>query len=382
MGRRRRGWFGPHRLHLGTDAGRPSRWAAGLDPGGPIGASRRPDRRQGGVDALPGGAGGSPAVAGRKDDVGSLVVRRCRARGAGAGCPPGKAMRHARGTFPGTAEDGRMDAEAAAQAGIGVGAAVGPVAETDGLGASVSLASSRLAYATRRAAMARNGPHAAPLEPDPASGAAAPLPSPWRLAATAEHGGAKGPAAAGRGRHCAPCARQGAPARAGDAFCGGQPCARPPRPSVPMRRTCLQGALPGRPPRPIPGGRGPPQGLGARPGTTRPTGARPPSRAWAPRQHRRPPRRSACRPPPGTAGSPHAAASCPRATTQDRPSGRRGTPAEATRRSRTPSYSAATPPWGRRGASEGTAMPAWRGAWGTTRRSRQWHARGCASSMR
>jgi hypothetical protein len=56
-----------------------------------------------------------------------------------------------------------MDAEAAAQAGIGVGAAVGPVAETDGLGTPVSLASSQLAYATRRAAMARNGLHAAPL---------------------------------------------------------------------------------------------------------------------------------------------------------------------------------------------------------------------------
>jgi transposase len=66
--------------------------------------------------------------------------------------------------------------------------------------------------------MARNRLHAVLRESDPAFEAAADLSSAWQLAAMAEHGGAKGLAAAGRRRYCTLCARQGVPAQARDAF--------------------------------------------------------------------------------------------------------------------------------------------------------------------
>ena len=61
---------------------------------------------------------------------------------------PGKAMKYAREMFPGTVKNDRTDAEAIAQIGIGGRTAIRPMAETDDLGACVSLVSLRLAYAT------------------------------------------------------------------------------------------------------------------------------------------------------------------------------------------------------------------------------------------
>lgn len=362
MERKRKDWFGPHRLHLGIGVGKPSHWAVGLDPDGPLRTSRRLDRRQGDVDALLGEAGeGALAIIDQKDDVGSLVVRRCRARGIDVGCLPGKAMRHAREMFPGTAENDRMDAEAIAQTGIGSRTAIGPIAETDDLGASVSLASSQLAYATRRATMARDGLHAVPLESDPASGAAAPLSSPWQLAAMAEYGGAKGIAAAGRRRCCTLCARQGVPARAGDAFWGAAMLSAPSA-FHPDAGDVLAGSLagealeadseragpsagPGRPPRDdetcrclltIPG-IGPkaasalatPIGMSLFPGDSK---------------------LAACC---GLVPADHDSGSSIRSQ-RDARGGNKAL--------KTSSYSAATPSWGRRGASEGATMPASRGA--------------------
>ena len=66
-------------------------------------------------------------------------------------------MKYAREMFPGMAKNDRIDAEAIAQTGIGIRTAIRPIAETDEPGASVSLVSSQLAYATRRA-----GPQQAP----------------------------------------------------------------------------------------------------------------------------------------------------------------------------------------------------------------------------
>ena len=59
--------------------------------------------------------------------------------------------------FPGTAKNDRTDAGLIAQTGIGDRTAIRPIAETDDLGASVSLVSSQLSYVTRRA-----GPQQAP----------------------------------------------------------------------------------------------------------------------------------------------------------------------------------------------------------------------------
>ena len=70
--------------------------------------------------------------------------------------------------------------------------------------------------------------------------------------AMAECGEAKGLAAAGRRRYCTLCARQGVPGQG--THSGSCPCARAPRPSIPMQRTCWQAAWPGRSLRPIPRG--------------------------------------------------------------------------------------------------------------------------------
>lgn len=219
MERKQKDWFGPHRLYLGIDVGKSFHWAVGLDPDGSIRISRRLDNRQEDVDALLDEAGeGALVIVDQKNNIGSLVVRRCRAKGVDVGYLPGKAMKNAREMFPGTAKNDRIDAEAIAQTGIGLRTAIRPIAETDDLGASVSLVSSQLSYATRRTTMARNRLHAVLLESDPAFEAAADLSSAWQLAAMAEHGGAKGLAAAGRRRYCTLCARQGVPAQARDAF--------------------------------------------------------------------------------------------------------------------------------------------------------------------
>ena len=219
MERKQKDWFGPHRLYLGIDVGKSFHWAVGLDPDGSIRISRRLYNRQEDVDALLDEAGeGALVIVDQKNNIGSLVVRRCRAKGVDVGYLPGKAMKNAREMFPGTAKNDRIDAEAIAQTGIGLRTAIRPIAETDDLGASVSLVSSQLSYATRRATMARNRLHAVLLESDPAFEAAADLSSAWQLEAMAGFGGAKGLAAAGRRRYCTLCARQGVPAQARDAF--------------------------------------------------------------------------------------------------------------------------------------------------------------------
>ena len=93
-----------------------------------------------------------------------------------------------------------------------------PIAESDDLGASVSLLSSQLAYATRRATMARNRLHAVLLESDPALEAAVDLSSAWQLSAMSELGGAAGVAAAGKRRYRSLCGRLGAREAARDAL--------------------------------------------------------------------------------------------------------------------------------------------------------------------
>ena len=120
--------------------------------------------------------------------------------------------------LPGTAKNDRIDAEAIAQAGMSLGCAVLPIADTDDLGASMSLLSSQPAYATRRATMARNRLHAVLLESDPAFEAAADLSAAWTLDVLAAFGGAAGIAAAGRRSYGAACARGGAAKEARDAF--------------------------------------------------------------------------------------------------------------------------------------------------------------------
>ena len=66
---------------------------------------------------------------------------------------PGKAMKYAREMFPGTAKNDRTDTDLIAQMGIGGRTAIRPIAETDELGACVSLVSLQLAYATRRSGL-------------------------------------------------------------------------------------------------------------------------------------------------------------------------------------------------------------------------------------
>ena len=92
-------------------------------------------------------------VVDQKNNIGSLVVRRCRARGVDVGYMTGLTMKKARDMWPGTAKTDRIDAEIIARTALGMRRVVLPIAESDDLGASVSLLSSQLAYATRRATM-------------------------------------------------------------------------------------------------------------------------------------------------------------------------------------------------------------------------------------
>ena len=208
MKRRQEDWFGPHELHLGVDVGKSFHWAVGLDREGEIRISRRVENRLDDVDALLEEAG----------DAALVVVRRCRAKGIDVGYLPGKSMKSAREMLPGTAKNDRTGAEVIAQAGMSLRCAVLPIADTDDLGASMSLLSSQLAYATRRATMARNRLHAVLLESDPAFEAAADLSAAWTLDVLAAFGGAAGIAAAGRRSYGAACARSGATREARDAF--------------------------------------------------------------------------------------------------------------------------------------------------------------------
>ena len=195
-------FFGAHALYLGIDVGKSFHWAIGLDASGEIAINRRLENRADDVDALLDEAGeGALVVVDQKNNIGSLVVRRCRARGVDVGYMPGKTMKQARDMFPGTAKSDRIDAEVIARTALGMRRVVLPIAETDDLGASVSLLSSQLAYATRRATMARNRLHAVLLESDPAFEAACDLSSAWQLSAMAGLGGAAGIAAAGRRRY-------------------------------------------------------------------------------------------------------------------------------------------------------------------------------------
>lgn len=219
MASRKEDAFGPHELYLGIDVGKSFHWAVGVDAGGEVVIDRPLPNRQADVDGLLEEAGaGALVVVDQKNNIGSLVVRRCRAAGVDVGYLPGKAMKQARDMFPGTAKTDRIDAEVIARTALGMRRVVLPIAESDDLGASVSLLSSQLAYATRRATMARNRLHAVLLESDPALEAAADLSSAWQLSAMAELGGAAGIASAGKRRYRAICGRLRAREEARDAL--------------------------------------------------------------------------------------------------------------------------------------------------------------------
>ena len=219
MASRKEDRFGPHELYLGIDVGKSFHWAVGIGPDGAVVIDRPLPNRQPDIDALLEEAGsGALVVVDQKNNIGSLVVRRCRAAGVDVGYLPGKAMKQARDMFPGTAKTDRIDAEVIARTALGMRPAVLPVAETDDLGASVSLLGSQLAYATKRATMARNRLHSVLLESDPAFEAAADLSAAWQLTVMSALGGAPGIAAAGRRRYRALCGRLRAAEAARDAL--------------------------------------------------------------------------------------------------------------------------------------------------------------------
>lgn len=219
MARRKEDHFGPHDVYLGIDVGKSFHWAFALGASGEVLVDRPLPNRQADVDALIAEAGaGALVVVDQKNNIGSLVVRRCRAAGVDVGYLPGKAMKQARDLFPGTAKTDRIDAEVIARTAMGVRGVVLPVAESDDLGASVSLLSSQLEYATRRATMARNRLHAVLLESDPAFEAACDLRGTWQLSVLAELGGAAGVCAAGKRRYRSLCGRLRAREAARDAL--------------------------------------------------------------------------------------------------------------------------------------------------------------------
>lgn len=221
MASRKEDAFGPHELYLGIDVGKSFHWAVAVDGDGTVSIDRPLPNRQADVDALLEEAGpGALVVVDQKNNIGALVVRRCRAAGVDVGYLPGKAMKQARDMFPGTAKTDRIDAEIIARTALGMRRVVLPIADTDDLGASVSLLSSQLAYATRRATMARNRLHAVLLESDPALEAAVDLSSPWQLSVMSGLGGAARIAAAGKRRYRSLCGRLGAREEARDALWG------------------------------------------------------------------------------------------------------------------------------------------------------------------
>ena len=218
MASRKEDAFGPHDLYLGVDVGKSFHWAVAVNGEGEAVIDRPLPNRKADVDALLDEAGpGAPIVVDQKNNIGALVVRRCRARGVDVGYLPGKAMKKARDMFPGTAKTDRIDAEVIARTAMGMRRVVLPVAEGDDLGASVSLLSSQLAYATRRATMARSRLHAVLLESDPSFEAAVDPSSPWQLSVLAELGAA-GVSSAGKRRYRSLCGRLGVREAARDAL--------------------------------------------------------------------------------------------------------------------------------------------------------------------
>lgn len=219
MASRKEDAFGPHDLYLGVDVGKSFHWAVAVNGEGEVVIDRPLPNRKADVDTLLDEAGPAAlVVVGQKNNIGALVVRRCRARGVDVGYLPGKAMKKARDMLPGTAKTDRVDAEVIARTAMGMRRVVPPVAEGDDLGASVSLLSSQLAYATRRATMARNRLHGVLLESDPSFEAAVDPSSPWQLSVLAELGGAAGVSSAGKRRYRSLCGRLGVREAARDAL--------------------------------------------------------------------------------------------------------------------------------------------------------------------
>jgi transposase len=219
MASRKEDAFGPHDLYLGVDVGKSFHWAVAVGGEGEVVIDRPLPNRKADVDALLDEAGpGALVVVDQKNNIGALVAERCRARGVDVGYLPGKATRKARDMFPGTAKTDRIDAEVIARTAMGMRRVVLPVAEGDDLGASVSLLSSQLAYATRRATMARNRLRAVLLESDPSFEAAVDPSYPWQLSVLTELGGAAGVSSAGKRRYRSLCGRLGVREAARDAL--------------------------------------------------------------------------------------------------------------------------------------------------------------------
>ncbi|MBR3159291.1 MAG: IS110 family transposase [Atopobiaceae bacterium] len=203
----------------GSTAASRSTGRTAVDAGGGEVPGRRLENRQADVDALLAEAGGDAlVVVDQKNNIGSLVVRRCREAGVDVGYMTGLTMKKARDMWPGTAKTDRIDAEVIARTAMGMRQVVLPIAETDDLGASLSLMSPQLEYATRCATQARNRLHAVLLESDPAFEAAVDLSCAWQLAVLARLGGASGISGAGRRSYSATCANAGAKASSRDAL--------------------------------------------------------------------------------------------------------------------------------------------------------------------
>jgi hypothetical protein len=106
MEHKQKDWFGSQRFYLGIDVGRPSHWAVGLKPDGTIEISCRQDRCQKDVEALLDEAGeGALVIVDQKNNIGSLIVHRCHAKGIDVGYLPGKAMKYAWEMFPWNREE-------------------------------------------------------------------------------------------------------------------------------------------------------------------------------------------------------------------------------------------------------------------------------------
>ena len=105
MARTREAQFGPHATYVGIDVGKSFHWAYAVDADGNEVLSRRLENRQADVDALLAEAGGDAlVVVDQKNNIGSLVVRRCRAAGTDVGYMTGLTMKKARDMWPGTAK--------------------------------------------------------------------------------------------------------------------------------------------------------------------------------------------------------------------------------------------------------------------------------------
>lgn len=219
MARTREAQFGPHATYVGVDVGKSFHWAYAVDADGNEVLSRRLANRADDVDALLDEAGADAlVVVDQKNNIGSLVVRRCRATGTDVGYMTGLTMKKARDMWPGTAKTDRIDAEVIARTALGMRQVVLPIADTDDLGASLSLMSSQLEYATRCATQARNRLHAVLLESDPAFEAAVDLSCAWQLAVLSRLGGASGIHDAGKRSYSATCANAGARASSREAL--------------------------------------------------------------------------------------------------------------------------------------------------------------------